>query len=107
MLPTPRICTGASSRTEYERIPAICFCGEWVYAPWALLLVDAGPRLAARHLRRLDRARLLLDSGDPRSFRAEAAGLEVRLDVRVLRGVHPGVRHDPSHGDLEYLAREL
>jgi len=66
-----------------------------------------GPGVAARPFGLADRAGLFLYPGYAHRFHPQKKRLAVRLDVRVLRRVHPRLWHHARDGSLEYLAWRL
>ena len=78
-----------------------------VHAARHVLSVAARAVLAARGLRRADRALLLLDSLGPALLRAPPPGSRLPRRVPPVLRLHPRLRHHPCHGDLDALAPRL
>ncbi len=63
--------------------------------------------VAARHLRRPDRAVLIAAFPLSRSISFARIGISLSTASSGCSRLHPGLWHDPSDGNLERLARQL
>jgi hypothetical protein len=74
------------------------------HAARVLLPVESANIVAARHLGRPDRAVILLHSHCRDLFHSQKSGSSLQQCFVDVRGLHPGLWHDPPDGDLECLA---